>query len=201
MRPVILQEFISVDGMVSGPAGSVDFIPASTRNDDVFGVEQREPMDAVDTMLLGRVTYQLFAGYWPHVTEGPEREFADKFNGLNRVVFSRSLTRGPWGNWQESTVVGSGDVAGEVRRLQGASGKGILISGSISLAQALIDADLVDEYRLVVCPVLLGSGRPLFKGGGISLPLTLQGATNLSRGGVSLAYRRRRDRRQSGYAR
>src|SRR5215510_4165469 len=91
MRKVILQEFVSLDGFVAGPNNSVDFIPASTQGDLSFGQEQVAIMDKTDTLLLGRVTYGMFAGYWPNVTEGPETEFANRFNALSKVVFSSTL--------------------------------------------------------------------------------------------------------------
>jgi hypothetical protein len=73
MRNLILQEFVSVDGMAAGPMGSVDFIPAATAGDQSFGRRQSAFLDAIDAILLGRVTYQMFAGYWPKVTSGDEK--------------------------------------------------------------------------------------------------------------------------------
>ena len=187
MRKLVLQEFVSLDGMAAGPNDSVDFIPASTQGDASFGREQLALMETVDTLLLGRVTYELFAGYWPNVRDGPEKEFADKFNGLSRVVFSKTLEQAPWGNWNEGRVV-RGDAAAEVRPLKQALGKDMLISGSISLAQSLIGAGLVDEFRLVLCPVVLGNGRSLFGTNGTQSPMRLVKASPLDRGAVSLIY-------------
>jgi dihydrofolate reductase len=138
MRKVVLQEFVSIDGMAAGPNDSVDFIPASTKADSSFGREQSVLMNTVDTLLLGRVTYEMFAGYWPNVTEGAEAEkqFADKFNSLSKVVFSKSLERAPWGKWKEGRIV-KRDAVKEVASLKEQPGKDMLISGSISLAQAL----------------------------------------------------------------
>jgi dihydrofolate reductase len=93
MRKVILQEFVSIDGFVAGPNDSVDFIPASTQCDSSFGREQIALMDTIDTVLLGRVTYGMFAGFWPNVTEGEQKEFADKFNAVPKVVFSKTARR------------------------------------------------------------------------------------------------------------
>lgn len=122
-------------------------------------------MDTVDTLLLGRVTYEMFAGYWPNVTEGAEaeKEFADKFNSPSKVILSKSLERARWGKWKEGRIVKRGAVE-EVASLKQQPGKDILISGSISLAQALMEADAIDEYRLVLCPVVLGSGRQAARG-------------------------------------
>src|SRR5919206_4714698 len=190
MRKVVLQEFVSLDGLAAGPNGSVDFIPNSTQGDRSFGREQLALMDTTDTLLLGRVTYSMFAGFWPNVTEGEEKEFADKFNALSKVVFSKTLERAPWGTWSEGRIV-RGSAVEEVAKLQRQPGEDMLISGSISLAQSLIDRDLVDEYRLVMCPVVLGKGRALFRGSAGPIAMKLVSATALDRGAVSLIYRRR----------
>ncbi len=137
MRKVVLQEFISIDGLVAGPNDSVDFIPASTQGDLSFGREQVALMDTIGTLLLGRVTYGMFAGFWPNVTEDAEKEFADKFNAGPRVVFSKTLNRAPWGKWHEGRIV-RGNAVEEVARLKQQSGKDMLVSGSISIAQSLI---------------------------------------------------------------
>ena len=187
MRKVVLQEFVSLDGLAAGPKGSVDFIPASTQGDAAFGREQVALMDRIDTLLLGRVTYSMFAGFWPNVTEGAEKEFADKFNGVQKIVFSKTLERAPWGKWNEGRIV-SGSPVEEVARLRKQSGKDILISGSITIAQLLIAEGMVDEYRLVLCPMALGNGRPLFRDKAASLTMKLVKATKLDRGAVSLIY-------------
>lgn len=187
MRNVILQEFVTLDGLVSGPNGEVEFIPASTGGDPSFGREQLELMRSVDAILLGRKTYQMFAGYWPNVTEGDERVFAEMINATPKFVFTRSLERAPWGNWNDATIL-KGDVGEEVRRVKGVAGKNILIWGSISLAQPLIREGLIDEYRPVLCPVTLGSGRPLFPAGIASKRLRLVSATALDQGALALRY-------------
>jgi dihydrofolate reductase len=187
MRNVVVQEFISVDGLVAGPKESVDFIPASTQGDATFGREQVALIETVDTLLLGRATYAMFAGFWPNVSEGAEKEFADKFNALSKVVFSKTLERAPWGKWTAGRIVRSNPVE-EVRQLKEQAGKDLLLSGSISIAQALIDDNLLDEYRLVQCPIVLGSGRRLFRDGIQSMKMKMVKATPLDRGGVSLVY-------------
>jgi dihydrofolate reductase len=188
LRKLVLQEFISLDGLAAGPNDSVDFIPASTQGDAAFGREQVALMDTVDTLMLGRRTYEMFAGFWPNVTAGPEKEFADRWNALQKVVFSKSLQRAPWGSWGEGTIV-RGDVAEEIAKLRQRPGKDVLISGSISLAQALIRTDLIDVHRLVLCPTALGSGRKLFPDDG-SRSMKLRSAKTLDRGAVSLIYDR-----------
>src|SRR5262245_26284476 len=132
MRRVVLQTFVSLEAHAAGANNSVDFIPASTKGDRRFGSEQIELMDSIDTLLLGQVTYRLFAGYWPNVRTGEEAPFADKFNSKNKIVFSQTLERAPWGGWGEARIVRT-DAADEVRRLKGEPGKDMLVSGSISI--------------------------------------------------------------------
>jgi dihydrofolate reductase len=82
MRKVILQEFITLDSLAAGPKDNVDFVPAATEGDKSFGQEQVKLLNTVDTILLGRVTYEMFAGYWPKITKGKEKAFADKLNSI-----------------------------------------------------------------------------------------------------------------------
>jgi dihydrofolate reductase len=187
VRKVILQEFVTLDGLAAGPKDSVDFVPASTQGDQSFGRDQLAFMDAIDTILLGRVTYQMFSGYWPNITEGEEKPFADKLNGTQKVVFSKTLDRAPWGNWDDARIVKS-SAAHEVARLKRQSGKDMVVWGSISLAQSLINAGLIDEYRLVFCPVVLGNGRPLFGEKVEPLEMKLSNTKTLDRGAVLLEY-------------
>lgn len=188
MRKVILQEFISLDSLTAGPKDNVDFVPASTEGDKGFGQEQVKLMNSVDTILLGRVTYQMFAGYWPKITKGKEKPFADKLNSIPKIVFSRTLESAPWGDWEEAKVVKSSAVK-ELAKLKRRSGKNMVIWGSISLAQSIIKEGLIDEYRLVVCPVVLGSGRPLFLNKVDSFGMKLLEAKTFDLGAVQLKYK------------
>jgi hypothetical protein len=92
VRKVILQEFVTLNGLAAGPDDSVDFIPASTRGDRSFGDDQFAFLDTIDTILLGRVTYRMFARHWPNVTEGEEKPFADKLNAKPKIVSRRHST-------------------------------------------------------------------------------------------------------------
>lgn len=190
MKRVILQEFISVDGLAAGPNDSVDYVPASMQGDKRFGERHMKFLDSVDTMLLGRITYEMFAGHWPHVTAADEKPFADKLNALQKVVVSRTLKRAPWGKWSEATIV-KGDASREVAKLREGSGKAIVLWGSLSLAQSLINDGLIDEYQLIVCPLVLGTGRPLFAGKTPPLDLELMETQSFDRGAVLLRYRGR----------
>jgi dihydrofolate reductase len=188
MRKVILQEIVSLDGYAAGPNGDVGFIPASTRGDRRWGAEQTKLFESIDTLLLGRVTYQIFSQIWPTRTEGEEKAFADMFNAVPKIVFSKTLDRAPWGNWPEGRIVKT-RPADEVAKLKKQPGKDMLISGSISIGQALSEANLVDAYHVIVCPVVLGSGRPLFREKSAGRQLELIDAHGLDRGAVSLLYR------------
>jgi dihydrofolate reductase len=187
MRTVILQEFVTLDGLAAGPNGSVDFVPASTRGDKSFGQEQLALLDTIDTILLGRVTYEMFADYWPKVTEGDDKFFAHKLNAMPKVVFSKTLERAPWGTWDEARIVRNG-AAQEIAKLKQQAGRNMILWGSISLAQSLIKDRLIDEYRLVVCPVVLGRGRPLFRDNVEPLDMKLLKVKPYERGAVQLKY-------------
>ena len=188
MKRVILQEFVSANGLASGPNDAVDFIPAATQHDDSFGNRQLAFIDSIDTMLLGRNTYEMFAGYWPNVTSGGDKPFADKLNALHKVVFSTSLQRAPWGNgtWDDARIV-RGDVTKAVTALKREPGKDLVLWGSLTLAQSLMADNLIDEYQLIVLPVVLPEGRPLFAERR-TFDLRLVDTRSFDRGGVLVAY-------------
>ena len=170
MRRLILEEWLSLDGFAADKDGKLDFFPSS-ETDKFSDRDQLKFLDSVDTVLLGRRTYELFVDFWPTATT--DREIiADRLNTLPKVVFSNTLSEAPWGKWSPARVV-RGDAVAEIKRLKGQAGKHMVLWGSIALAQALIAADLIDEYHLQICPTLVGGGRPLFP--------RLQGYANLKR--------------------
>jgi dihydrofolate reductase len=114
----------------------------------------------VDTILLGRKTYELFVDYWPTASTD-EEIVAERLNELPKLVFSNSLGEAPWGTWPPAKVI-RGDAVAEIGRLKAGEGKHMVLWGSLSLAQDLMAADLIDEYHLQLCPALVGGGRPLF---------------------------------------
>lgn len=183
MRKVILQEFVTLNGLAVGPNGSIDFIPASSAGDASFGKNQETFIDSVDTILLGRITYEMFSQYWPNVTSGDDKPFAEKLNAIPKVVVSSTLKRAPWGKFDDATIVKG---TAEVSKLREKGGKSIVLWGSISLAQSLMKDKLIDEYQLVVCPVALTGGRPLFDHD--PGPLRLTKTKAFDRGAVLLAY-------------
>jgi dihydrofolate reductase len=166
MRKVIVQEFVTVDGFAAGPNGEMEFITDSSDADPTTGElvdDQLRLLETVDTILLGAETYRIFAAFWPEQTVETQG-IADALNSTPKVVFSSTLERAPWGDWEEARVV-SGDVSDEVRRLKNEPGKDLILWGSLSLAHSLTRDGLVDEYRLWICPVVLGQGKRLFEDG------------------------------------
>ena len=159
MRRLILEEWLSLDGYAVDKAGTLDFFPASDV-DQFSDRDQLAFLESVDTILLGRRTYELFVDYWPAAT--PDKEIiADRLNALPKLVFSNTLSEAPWGEWPPARVV-HGDAVTEIKRLKEQDGKHMVLWGSVSLAQKLIAADLIDEYHFQLCPTLVGGGRPLF---------------------------------------
>lgn len=186
MRQVILQEFVTLDGLAAGPNGNVEFVPEWTNGDPSVDEYQRRFTDTIDTILLGRETYRMFAGYWPNTTNDDDPA-SDVLNKTPKIVFSKTLDRAPWGKWAEASVVRT-DAAEAVGKLKAQSGKDLVLWGSISLARSLMKAGLIDQYKLVVCPVVLGGGTPLFDEGVAGLELKLLETQRFDRGAVALTY-------------
>ena len=159
MRRLIMEEWLSLDGFAADKDGKLDFFPSS-ETDKFSDRDQLKFLDSVDTIVLGRKTYELFVAFWPTATTDKEI-IADRLNALPKVVFSNTLSEAPWGKWSPARVV-RGDAVAEMKRLKAEDGKHIVLWGSIALAQSLIAADLIDEYHLQICPTLVGGGRPLF---------------------------------------
>ena len=161
MRKLIVEEWVSLDSYVTDKEGGLDFFTNLTaeQNKDV-DAEQLKFLETIDAILLGRKTYALFVDFWPKATTD-QQVVADKLNQTNKIVFSNSLTKAPWGKWPEAMII-SGEATAAIKQLKEMKGKDMVLWGSISLAQSLMSADLVDEYRLQLCPVLTGGGRALF---------------------------------------
>jgi dihydrofolate reductase len=180
MRKVVVSQFVTVDGVMEDPGGSEKFERGGWAFQFERGPEGDQfKLDEVmgsDALLLGRVTYQGFAEAWPSRTG----EFADKFNSMPKFVVSTTLADPEWNN---STVIGD-DVANEVAKLKQSSGGDILVNGSARLVTTLMEHDLVDEYRLMVFPVLLGAGKRLFEDGGPPATLRLAQARPVGSDGV-----------------
>jgi dihydrofolate reductase len=161
VRRLILEEWLSLDGYAVDSEGTLDFFPES-EVDRFSDRDQLAFLEGVDTILLGRRTYELFVDYWPTATTDTEI-IADRLNELPKLVFSNTLSEAPWGTWPPARVV-RGDAVSEIERLKKQDGKHMVLWGSLSLAQELIAADLIDEHHFQLCPTLVGGGRSLFPG-------------------------------------
>lgn len=159
MRKLILEEWISLDGYAVDKNGTLDFFP-STEENKYSDKDQLAFLETIDTILLGRATYNLFVEFWPTATTDKEI-IADKLNSLPKLVFSNSLKVAPWGDWPEAHVV-AGDAIEAIKKLKEKEGKNMVLWGSISLAQSLLKANLVDELHIQICPTATGGGRLLF---------------------------------------
>ncbi|MDX6415249.1 MAG: hypothetical protein QOH23_2659 [Gaiellaceae bacterium] len=189
MSKIVVSEFISLDGVIEDPGGAEGFehggwtFPYWSAE---IGKFKWEELFASDSMLLGRITYEGFAAAWPSRTD--EQGFAERMNSLPKFVVSTTLAEAEWHN---STVV-KGDVAAEIAKLKDQSGGDILVAGSAQLVQTLAQNDLVDEYRLLVYPVVLGSGKRLF-GDGKRADLELRETRSFDSGVVLASYGPPRD--------
>jgi dihydrofolate reductase len=157
---LVVTEFVSLDGVIEDPGGSEDFEHGGwsfefDRGSDGDKFKLDETL-ASEALLLGRVTYEGFAAAWP--SRSDEVGFADKFNTMPKYVVSTTLTDPEWTN---STVI-DGDVVEEIRKLKEEPGGDLVVHGSATLVRTLVDNDLVDEYRLMVFPIVLGKGKRLF---------------------------------------
>jgi dihydrofolate reductase len=179
VRKVVVSEFVSLDGVMEDPRWTFRFMSEEREN---FKFDE---LSASDALLLGRVTYEGFAVAWPRMTE-QAGECADMMNGYPKHVVSTTLEE-PL-EWNNSTLI-KGDVAEEVTKLKQQPGKDILIFGSGDLVNTLMQYDLIDEYRLMIFPVVVGSGKRLFEDESDTKVLRLADTKTLGSGVVVLSYR------------
>jgi len=177
MRKIVVGEFLSADGVMEAP----DTWQFPFQTEELGEITERQIRDA-DAFLLGRVTYEMFAGYWPTLTHN-EFGVADKLNSAPKYVVSTTLQKADWNN---STQIKS-NVIEEIRKLKQQPGSMIGISGSATLVHSLLDAGLIDELQVLVHPIVLGKGIRLFADGYQS-PLKLADSKILSNGVVFLSY-------------
>jgi dihydrofolate reductase len=161
MRNVIMHISMTVDGFVAGPNGEMDWLALDPES---WAADVERMKEKIDTVLLGRVNYEGFGGYWPTVADNPASGAADVtfskwLDAVPKVVFSTTLDKA---DWQNSRLV-KGDLMEEVQKLKQQPGKDIMIMNSTSIGQQLMRAGLVDEYWLWVNPAIIGAGRPLFE--------------------------------------
>jgi dihydrofolate reductase len=181
---IVVTEFVSLDGVMEAPGGGEDFKHGGWTFEIERGEEgEKFKLDetmASEALLLGRVTYEGFAAAWP----SREGEFADKFNTMPKYVVSSTLGEPDWNN---SRVL-KGDLPTEVAELRAEHDGDIVVHGSAQLVQALLEHDLVDELRLMVFPVVLGSGKRLFGDTSDKKPLRLADSKTVGDGVAILTY-------------
>ena len=185
MAKLVVTEFVSLDGVMEDPGGAEGYKHGGwtfkfDRGDEGNKFKLDELL-ASDALLLGRVTYQGFAKAWPSMTD--EVGFAQKMNSMRKYVVSTTLTDEE-ATWENSEVI-RGDVAGEIARLKAQPGGDVLVAGSCGLVHGLMEYGLVDEYRLMVFPVILGTGKRLFDGANMTR-LKLTSTTPVGTDGVTI---------------
>jgi len=179
MRKIIVSNYVSLDGYFAGPNGEIDWFVW----DEETAEYSKELAESIDTILFGRVTYELMASYWPTVTtEDPM--ITEYMNRSVKIVFSRTLERADWKNTRLIKAMNKE----EILDLKKQPGKDMVIYGSGSIVSALAQWGFIDDYRLFVNPVVLGSGKPMFKGLNERLKLKLCDIKTFHCGVVLLQY-------------
>ncbi len=180
MRKLILSMNMTLDGFADHTAGIAD---------DELHDFYADQLDKVGTVLFGRITYQLMESFWPDAPSNPECtksmiRFANKFNNISKIVFSRTLDKAEWNN----TKLIKDNMADEVVKMKQQSGRNISVGGSVSIVQAFMKHKLIDEYLLVVHPIILGSGKRLFDRMNERVKLRLIDTKKFKSGAVALHY-------------
>jgi dihydrofolate reductase len=190
MRKLVVNTFLTLDGVMQAPGGPEEDPTGGFTHggwsvsywDDQMGQEMGEFMGKPFDLLLGRKTYEIFAAHWPHTDEPGAAEL----NSATKYVASRTLDKVEWSN----SILIEGDVAEQVARLKEEDGPEIQVHGSSDLIQTLLEADLVDQLRLWIFPLVLGTGKRLFADGAIPAGLKLVDSKTFSTGVVMATYER-----------
>jgi dihydrofolate reductase len=201
MRPLVVNTFVTLDGVMQAPGGpeedpTGDFTHGGWSAgywDEAMGARMGELMGAPFDLLLGRKTYEIFAAHWPHV---PDEPGAEQLNSARKYVASRTLDKVEWNN---STLL-EGDVAEAVAKIKQEEEPEIQVHGSSDLIQTLLEHDLIDEFRLMIFPVVLGTGKRIFGDGAAPAGLELADSATSSTGVVMATYRRAGDIRYGSFA-
>jgi dihydrofolate reductase len=184
---VIVSNLMSLDGFVAGPKGELDwFVYEGFVKGTEFGQYAREVISAVDAILLGRLTYEEFVSYWPNATND-DPVITERMNNLPKIVFSRTLDKVGWGNWNNARLVKE-NATDEVRKMKAQPGKDLVIYGSGSLVSSLMKEGLIDEFQFFIQPVVLGKGKPEFQNLDQRYWMKLVKVTPLKSGAVALYY-------------
>jgi dihydrofolate reductase len=189
MRKLAISTFLTLDGVMQAPGGPEEDPTGGFTHggwsanywDDAMGRQMTDALSKPFDLLLGRRTYEIFAAHWPYVTDDPA---ADQLNSATKHVASRTLDKVEWSN---STLI-KGDVAEYVASLKEGSGPEIQVHGSGDLIQTLLKHDLVDEYRLLIFPLLVGSGKRIFADGTIPAGLKLVDSKTSTTGVLMATY-------------
>ncbi|WP_026538666.1 dihydrofolate reductase family protein [Arthrobacter sp. 9MFCol3.1] len=184
MRKLIVQQWVTVDNIAAEEDGGLSFVsgePFSETTDPAFKASVMAFIDSVDTMILGANTYAQSKAYWPYADE--QAEFGEKLNNLTKFVASSKLNDAPWGDFPAATV--TRDPAATIRELKEQEGKDLWLWGSMKLMHFLLDAGVVDEVQMRVCPVARGKGTRIFED---RQDLVLVEATPFENGVVLLRY-------------
>ena len=162
MRKLIAQQWVTVDNIAAEEDGGLSFVsgePFSETDTSAFKASVMGFIDSVDTMILGANTYAMSKDYWPYAAD--QGEYGEKLNNLTKLVASSKLDAAPWGDFPAATV--TRDAAATIRELKEQSGKDIWLWGSLTLMRSLMDAGVVDEVQMRVCPVSRGKGTRVFE--------------------------------------
>ncbi len=191
---IILSDFMSLDGVVQAPGGGEEDTDGGFAHGgwsmeyfdpEAMGSVIDEVMATTEALLFGRRTWQTMAAAWPGRAGDP---FADRMNEIPKYVASRTLTQDDL-TWSGSILLPADDAIGAVRELREQEGGGVQVMGSASLARQLVEHDLVDEYRLMLEPILLGGGKSIFPADGVARPLELLSVTQTKTGVLIGRYR------------
>lgn len=191
---VVISDFVSLDGISQAPGGAEEDTDGGFRHGgwsmplfdpDTMGPAIGEAMATTSALLFGRRTWQVMAAAWPGRAGDP---FADQMNAIKKYVFSSTLSQDDLA-WNNTTLLPASDVVGAVRRLKAEDGGDLAVMGSLTLARTLISNDLVDEYRLMIEPIMLGGGKRLFPDDGQARLLELVACTTSKTGVQICTYR------------
>lgn len=180
MRKLIVSEWVTLDGVFDADSMEQWFHPFESEDRMKY---IRQTIHSADALLIGRVTYEMFAAYWPE-KKNNEDGIADHLNSMRKYVVSTTLKKAEWNN---STIINEG-VMGEIARLKQQPGRDILLSGSATLVKSLAETDLIDECRILVHPILMGSGKRFVKEGLSPTKLEVVKNETFSKGVVLLCY-------------
>ncbi|SIO47807.1 dihydrofolate reductase family protein [Chitinophaga niabensis] len=179
MRKLFVSIMMSLDGFIEGPNQELDEF---TDDDELFNYFH-SVLDSIDLMIYGRKSYELMLSYWPK----DKSTFADKMNSKPKMVFSHTLEKAEWNN----TTVVKDDIEGTIKTLKAQPGKDLVLFAGAEMLSSLRKLNLIDEYRIIVYPIVLGSGTPLFKDITATLKLKHIGTKTFAGGAVLLSYKTR----------